>query len=109
MRENRTLIEDMITLSGNMLGNLLGARHEARAHMKERMNFLAKQLDLVSRNEFDAAFAMLAKAREMQEELNERLAVIEGKMNLSRTTKTKAKTKPFLPSVKNRNQRRARK
>ncbi|MFY9287529.1 MAG: accessory factor UbiK family protein [Alphaproteobacteria bacterium] len=109
MRENQRLIEDMVTLGGNLLGNLLGARHEMKAHAKQRMDSLARQLDLVSRGEFDAAFAMLAKARLMQEELSDRLDRIESKMNLSSTKTSKKATKLNLPSVKKGNQKRKRK
>jgi len=109
MRENRKLVEDMVTLSGNVLGNLLGARHEFKSQAKERLSGIAKQLDLVSRNEFDAAFAMLAKARAMQEELAERLTAIEACLNLSSKSETKTTVERHLPSVKKRNHLAARK
>ncbi|HEU0118777.1 MAG TPA: accessory factor UbiK family protein [Alphaproteobacteria bacterium] len=101
MRKNQTLIEDMVSLGGAVLGNLAGARHEFRAQAKQHLGGLAQQLDLVSRAEFDAAFAMLAKARAMQEDLNDRLSEIEAHLNLSRKNKTKSATKLNLPSVKN--------
>jgi BMFP domain-containing protein YqiC len=82
MQKNQTLIDDLMSLSGNVLGNLLGARHEMKAQAKERMNQIAKHLNFVSRDEFDGAFAMLAKARTMQEELSERLQAIEAKLGL---------------------------
>ena len=59
----------------------------------------------MSRNEFDAAFAMLAKARAMQDELQERLEAIEAKINLSTAVKNKKAPKRHLPSVKQGNQR----
>ncbi len=132
MRENQTLIEDMVTLGGNILGNLMGTRHEFKAQAKQRMDSIVRQLDLVGRNEFDAAFAMLAKARTMQEELQERLAAIEAHLNLpvyaaaqlrrpghkhaearlgegvSSAKKVKTKTKLNLPSVKKGNRRKKR-
>ena len=103
--DNQTLISDMLKLSGNVLGNLLGARHEMKAQAKQRMDSLARQLDLVGRREFDAAFAMLAKARAMQDELSERLSVIEAKLNLSSTSGTKSKSKRRLPSLRKSNDR----
>jgi BMFP domain-containing protein YqiC len=109
MRPNRPRIEDLATLGGNVLGHLLGLRHEARTRLKDHFEGFTKQLDLVGRDEFDAAFAMLAKARAMQEELSERLAVLEGHLNLSSKRTVKTGTKRFLPSVKKSNQRRARK
>lgn len=108
MRENQTLIEDMVTLGGNILGNLMGTRHEMKAQAKQRMNAIVRQLDLVSRGEFDAAFAMLTKARNIQEELLERLAAIEAQLNLSSRKKAKTATKLNLPSVKKGNRRKKR-
>ena len=90
MIENRKLIDDLISLSGNVLGNLLGARHEMKAQARERFDHLAKQLNLVSRGEFDAAFAMLAKARMMQEELIERLQAIETKIGVPSARQSKS-------------------
>lgn len=108
MRENQTFMEDMMTLGGSVLGNLLGARHELKAQGKERLDSLARHLDLVTRSEFEAAFAMLAKARVLQEELNERLAVLEAKMGISARGKPRPASKRHLPSVKNSNRRRKR-
>ena len=96
----QNLIEDMLSLGGSMLGNIMEARHELKAQAKQRVEDVARQLDLVSRDEFDAAFAMLAKARAMQEDLNDRLKVVEAKLNLSSTTMAKKAVKVYLPSVK---------
>jgi BMFP domain-containing protein YqiC len=109
MRENQTLIDDMVTLGGNLLGNLMGTRHEFRAQAKERFGSIARQLDLVSRSEFDAAFAMLAKARAMQEDFSERLAAIESHLKLSSGKNTVKTVKLNLPSVKKDQRRKARK
>ncbi len=105
MRENKKLIDDVMALGGNLLGNLLGARHEVRAQASQRMESLAERLNLVSRSEFDAAFAMLAKARAMQDDLADRLDVIEAKLNLSSASKKKNAAKSRLPSVKEGNRR----
>jgi BMFP domain-containing protein YqiC len=113
-QENQTLIGDMLKLSGNILGNLLGARHEMKAQAKQRMDSLARQLDLVGRREFDTAFAMLAKTRTMQEELAERLNVIEAKLErfrgarsslrqMSSTSEIKSRAKRHLPSLRKSN------
>ncbi len=108
MRENQKLVDDLMALGGNILGNLLGARHEVGAQARERMESLSQRLNLVSRSEFDAAFAMLSKARAIQEDLDERLMVIETKLNLSRTVKAKKSAKTRLPSVNQGNQKRRR-
>ena len=108
----KTLLEDMLTLGTGVLSNLAEARHELKAQARQRAGTVARKLDLVSREEFDAAFAMLAKARNVQEELIARLSRIETHLNLSKATpKTAKKTvktkKTNLPSVKTKKQRRA--
>jgi BMFP domain-containing protein YqiC len=93
MPTDQNLIDDVMTLGGNMLGNLLGARGELKAQARQRMDALARRLDLVSREEFDAAFAMVAKARAMQEELSERLAAIEARLKISHGPKKRNATR----------------
>lgn len=110
MPTNNTLLEDLLALGGSLLGNLSDVRHEFKAQAKGRVSDLARHLDLVSRDEFDTAFAMLAKARKMQEDLNDRLAALESKFR----TGKKASVKPMksvkvnLPSVKKDKQRKKR-
>lgn len=109
MRENQKLIDDVLALGGNLVGNLLGARHEVRAQAGQRIESLLQRFNLVSRSEFDAAFAMLAKARAMQDDLHERLEAIEAHLDLSSVSKKKNAKKQHLPFVKkgNRSKRRA--
>jgi BMFP domain-containing protein YqiC len=110
---NKSFIEDMLTLGGGMLNNLVEARHEVKAQVKNRAGSLARDLDLVPREEFDAAFAMLAKARTMQEELSDRVSRIENHLNLSRkktSPKKQVKTaNTNLPFVKTKKKTRSRK
>src|SRR5437868_1093894 len=88
-----TMIEDLMTLGGNLLGNVLGARGEMKAQARQRIDILARKLALVTRDEFDAAFAMLAKARAMQEELADRLMAIEAKLKMSKAAAKKSSAK----------------
>jgi len=95
------LLDDLLTLGGSLFGNLAEARHEIKAQAKNRAGSLARKLDLVSREEFDAAFAMLAKARAMQEDLQNRVERLEIHLGLSRTAKKKnPSAKKSLPSLK---------
>ena len=109
---NKTFLEDMLTLGTGVLSNLVEARHELKSQARQRAGSVARKLDLVSREEFDAAFSMLAKARNAQEDLAVRLSRIEAHLNLSKpaakTGKNKVKTKKEnLPSVKTKKARRA--
>ena len=84
------LLDDLLTLGGSLFGNLAEARHEVKAQAKSHVESLARKLDLVSREEFDAAFAMLSKARLMQDDLKERLERIEAHLHLSQVKKRQA-------------------
>ncbi|MDR3449060.1 MAG: accessory factor UbiK family protein [Alphaproteobacteria bacterium] len=106
---NKSFVEDMITLGSGVLSNLADARHEIKAQAKQRASSLVRDLDLVTREEFDAAFAMLAKARGAQEDIAARLARIEKHLNLSSVKSTIKNKKPSLPSVKTKKTKRARK
>jgi BMFP domain-containing protein YqiC len=105
-KPDNQLLDDLMTLGGNALGTLLGARHEWKAQAKPRLASLARNLGLVSREEFDAAFAMLAKARAFQEELSERLEALEKHMSSAKPAHTAAKAN--LPLLKKRKARRSR-
>lgn len=94
------LIDDLLTLGGSLFGNLAEARHDIKAQAKTGVENLVRKLNLVSRDEFDAAFAMLSKARLMQDDLQERIARIEAKLGLSSSPKNKKAAKPSLPILK---------
>ena len=108
---NKTFVEDMLTLGSGMLSNLSEARHELKAQARQRAGSIARDLDLVSREEFDAAFAMIAKARNAQEDLSARLSRIEIHLNLSSRKgggKNKVKTQKLnLPFVKTKKKHRS--
>jgi len=102
---NKSFVEDMVTLAGGVFNNLAESRHELKAQMRARASNLARDFDLVTRDEFDAAFGMLAKARQLQEDLADRLAQIEARLGMAKSglssTKKYVKTKKSnLPSVK---------
>ena len=97
---NKSFAEDMMTLAGGVLNNLIESRHELKAQARARAGSMARGLDLVTREEFDAAFAMLAKARDMQEDLAARLNRIEAQLGLSSAAKPVKTKKKNLPSVK---------
>lgn len=104
----KSILEDALSLGRDALSTLVEARHEFKAHAKEHVGSVARRLDLVSREEFDAAFAMIAKARDMQEDLAARLLRIESHLNLSpkvkkaapKMVKTKKANSSFVKTTK---------
>lgn len=101
---NKSFAEDMTALAAGLLNNLMESRHEIKAQARQRAGSVARGLDLVTRDEFDAAFAMLAKARDAQEDIRDRLQKIESHLGLSRAKAAARKpvktARKNLPSVK---------
>ena len=74
--ENR-LFDDLARVASGAINTLGGLREEIELRIKERLERFAGEMDLVSREEFDAVKAMAAKARTEQEALAARVAELE--------------------------------
>lgn len=94
--DNQT-ISDLLKLGETALTTLLGARTDMTHHVANAGERLARKMELVTREEFDAAFAMIKKARANQDVLEKRISQIEEKMNLSSPQKQKAKKQIRTP------------
>ena len=74
--DNR-LLDDVAKLFTSAAGAAQGVRQEIEAIVKGQAERLISDLDLVSREEFEAVQAMAARAREENEDLKARLEVLE--------------------------------
>ena len=88
--ENR-LFDDLARVASGAINTLGGLREEIELRVKERIERFAGEMDLVSREEFDAVKAMAAKARADQEALLARIATLE--RALAESAKTAAEPK----------------
>ena len=77
MQSENPLIADFVKLMNSAAGTLAGMTREARETAKERVKETIGGLDFVSREEFEAARDMAAKAREEVEALKSRLDALE--------------------------------
>lgn len=80
MQTQNRILDDMARLASGTLGVFAGLRAEINALVKQQMQRLLGDMDLVTREEFEAVKAMAAKAREEQDALAERLAQIEERL-----------------------------
>jgi BMFP domain-containing protein YqiC len=71
------ILDDMAAMAGGVMGSAMEAKREAERAMKAQAEKLLAGLNLVTREEFDAVQSMLAKAREEQEKMQERLTALE--------------------------------
>ena len=76
--------EDAARVAGGAMGALAGVKREVESMVRQQFDRLLADMDLVTREEFDAVKEMAAKARTENEKLEARLAVLEAKQASSR-------------------------
>jgi BMFP domain-containing protein YqiC len=80
MQTQNRLFDDIARVASGALSTLGGLRDEAEARVRERLERLANDLELVTREEFEAVREMAAEARAQQERLAERVAALEAQL-----------------------------
>jgi len=80
MQTRNPILDDIARLGSSVLGVASGARTEAEAVIRARLQALLADMDLVPREEFDAVREMAARAREEQEQLAARVAELEARL-----------------------------
>ena len=77
--ENR-LLDDLARMANGALNTLSGLREEIESRVRERVERMLADMDMVPREEFDAVKAMAQKARAEQEDLAARVAELERRL-----------------------------
>ena len=93
MQVDNRLLDDLARVAGGAFGALSGVRGEVEARLKHQFERILSEMDMVSREEFDAVKAVAAKARMEQEALEKRVAVLEAALG-ERKPKAKSSRKP---------------
>lgn len=106
--ENR-LFDDLARMANGALNTLTNLREEVESRVRERVERLLAEMDLVTREEFEAVKAMAQKMRVEQEELSAKVAALEQDLRQPKTTEAKpgpaptrrraARAKPAQPSA----------
>jgi BMFP domain-containing protein YqiC len=92
MQTQNRLLDDLARVATGALGVAAGMRVEIEARLRDQFERILSNMDLVTREEFDAVKAMAAKARAEQEDLAARLATIEAQLGAA-VAKTKKASK----------------
>ena len=79
--ENR-LFSDLSRMTEGAFSALSGAKSEFDTMMRQRFERFLESMNLVSREEFEAAAALAQRAREGEEALAERVAALEARLAL---------------------------
>ncbi len=77
MPTGKRIFDDAARMAGGAAGALAGIRHEVEALVRQQLDRLLDQLDLVTRDEFNAVKEMAAAARAENEALARRIAALE--------------------------------
>lgn len=75
----KTLFDDLAGVAGGAFSMLAGARAEAEAAVKSQVDAMVQRLELVRREEFDAALEVARRAREHAEALELRVLALEAR------------------------------
>ena len=94
MQTQNRLLDDLARVATGALGVAAGMREEIEARLRDQFERILSNMDLVTREEFDAVQAMAAKARAEQEDLAARLTTLEAQLGaaVAKTKKASKKT-----------------
>ena len=104
MQSRNRLLDDLARVAGGAAGTVAGIRDEVETVVRQRIEAVLSELNLVTRDEFDAVKAVASKARAEQEKLERRVAELEagaakpaakrGSAKTASKTTAKSATKP---------------
>ena len=80
MQSDNPFLDGLARLFTDAAGAAQGAKSEFESFLKQRIEKLIADMDLVRRDEFEAVKAMAAKAREENESLARRLEAVEKRL-----------------------------
>lgn len=80
MQTTGRLFDDLARVANGAAGAVSGVKDEIEQLVKARLERVLADMDLVTREEFDAVKAMATKARQEQETLSKRVEILEKRL-----------------------------
>lgn len=80
MQTDNRILDDLAKLATNAVGAATAMRQEVEARIKAQLERLLVDMNLVTRDDYEAVKEMAAKARAEQESLTERVARLEAEV-----------------------------
>ncbi len=107
MQTSNRFLDDLAKVAGGAASSFSGLKGEIEAAMRQQMQRLMADSQMVPRDEFDAIKAVAVKARSEQEKLEKRVRALEARLGLSKPRKkakpaTKSKAKAAVSKAKKR-------
>ena len=97
MQTDNRVLDSLARLLTDAAGAAKSLRAEMETMVKQRLDRLASDLDLVPREEFEAVKAMAAKARAENERLAARVGALEAKLGVKSKAKTPKRSRSARP------------
>ncbi|MBT3237788.1 MAG: accessory factor UbiK family protein [Rhodospirillaceae bacterium] len=91
MQTSNRLLDDLAKVAGGAASSLAGLKDDAQALVRQQMQRLLDDADLVPRDEFEAVKAVATKARTEQEKLEIRVRALEKQLGGKAKSKSSAK------------------
>lgn len=85
--DNMKFLDDVARMATGALGSFSEVRHQIKGMVKQRVDQILAETDLVTRSEFERVEALASRARTRVEELEARLDALEGKKKPAKETK----------------------
>jgi len=93
MQTSNRILDDMAKVASGAVSAVTGLKGEAEGVLRRQLEKLLADMDLVTREEFDAVKAMAANARAAQEKLEARVAELEAQVAGAKPAKKAAAKK----------------
>ena len=93
MQSQTKILDDFARVASGAMGVAAGVRGEVEARIREQLERLLTQMDVVPREEFDAMKAVAVAAREEQEALSAKVAALETRLAALEAAAKKAPSK----------------
>tara|TARA_Y100001960_G_C14773613_1_gene881656 strand:- start:629 stop:988 length:360 start_codon:yes stop_codon:yes gene_type:complete len=77
MQTDHKILDDLARVAASALGTLQGVRDEVEARLRDQFERILSNMELVTREEFDAVKAMAVAARRENDVLRERIEMLE--------------------------------
>jgi BMFP domain-containing protein YqiC len=99
MQTRNRFFDDLAKVANSAVGTMAGMKGEIERMVRHRVENFIDGMNLVTREEFEVARAMAAKARDGQKKLEKRIAELEVRLSAQKPKTTRAKIKKKTLSV----------
>jgi len=100
MQTRSRVFDDLAKVAGGAVSTLSGIKAEIEVLVRQRIERLLVEADMVPRDEFDAVKAMAAKARGEQEKLERRVRDLEARLGVKAPPRPQSRAGKAKPAAK---------